>query len=49
MGGVPQLAWLNGLTEFIMPYMVQTIKEMTGKVRHAASGLHPVFTQAPHH
>ena len=28
-----QLAWLNGLTEFIMPYMVQTIKEMTGKVR----------------
>ena len=30
---VLQLAWLNGLTEFIMPYMVQTIKEMTGKVR----------------
>ena len=39
-----QLAWLNGLTEFIMPYMVQTIKEMTGKVRHAASDLHPVLS-----
>lgn len=44
MGGVLQLAWLNGLTEFIMPYMVQTIKEMTGKVRHSASDLHPVLS-----
>ena len=29
---VLQLAWLNGLTEFIMPYMIQTMKELTGKV-----------------
>lgn len=27
-----QVAWTHGLTDFIMPYMIQTLKEMSGKV-----------------
>ena len=47
-----QLAWLNGLTEFIMPYMIQTIKEMTGKVslplmRHANLSSDPLQIWIP--
>ena len=26
------MAWTHGLTDFIMPYMIQTLKEMSGKV-----------------
>ncbi|KAK9805974.1 hypothetical protein WJX73_010066 [Symbiochloris irregularis] len=27
-----EVAWTHGLTDFIMPYMIQTLKEMSGKV-----------------
>lgn len=27
-----ELAWMNGLTDFVMPYMIQFLREYTGKV-----------------
>ena len=29
-----ELAWTNGLVDFVMPYMIQYLKDYTGKVYH---------------